>query len=637
MERLYRPKESFAYKPLKATRDGPSIRLLRLQPGSRQAPVVCDLTDVALVEELVYDAISYTWGIPGRDITQVQVVCNNGTLMIGENLEAALRHLRRDKEVVVIWADAICINQKDNEEKSQQVRLMRQIYQKATVVHIWLGAAGYFGHHTLAGMATLALLAWGRGQGDFPVRYGKRAPLFVTKHKDRIFSFIYSWCQARGPTPNVLQVLDNYWFSRIWIIQELAVSSNVVVHKGDVRISWPNFLYGVSLFSEASELQRIYGPRRLQFLTSLQSCRASFTEGGRKQLFDLALEHRNCGASDPRDKIFALCGLASDDGPEGLDVNIGYSTTAQEVYKAFATAILKTSYCMDLLSVPRLPVGQRLPGLPSWVPDWSAASASISLRHRFAQYGYLFEPNASKDTEATFALSNDGARLQLEGFVVDEIIEVASLLSATSSSVATMSKAWSVIDSVCRRDKILLEWENLAIHEPEGLYPTGEKLFEAYVQVLLASSPFQQVYKDDYIKFHSLSHIYAWLLKRYEVDPKDSFAKLRKGYIGAMVYLTSSLNKRLVDKREVSKFIGRMEHLIEGRRLVKTKAGYLGLGPEEARPGDVIALVKGAKVPLVLRSSSSSLCWELVGDAYVHGMMQGELFNADLCKALRIE
>ena len=90
---------------------------------------------------------------------------------------------------------------------------MRQLYQKAAVVHIWLSATAYFGHYTLGGMTTLALLAWGRGYGDFPVRTGERALRFATKHRDRIYSLIYRWCEARGLTPNVLQVLDNYWFS----------------------------------------------------------------------------------------------------------------------------------------------------------------------------------------------------------------------------------------------------------------------------------------------------------------------------------------------------------------------------------------------------------------------------------------
>lgn len=39
-----------------------------------------------------------------------------------------------------LWIDALCINQKDNHEKSQQVRMMYQLYKQASRVVIWLGA-----------------------------------------------------------------------------------------------------------------------------------------------------------------------------------------------------------------------------------------------------------------------------------------------------------------------------------------------------------------------------------------------------------------------------------------------------------------------------------------------------------------
>ena len=250
----------------------------------------------------------------------------------------------------------------------------------------------------------------------------------------------------------------------------------------------------------------------MQFLRSLQISIISFSSGRSTPLLNLALEHRNCGATDTRDKTFALYGLASDAGPESLGVNIDYSITAQEVYKAFATAVLKTSSTLDLLSVPRLPIGQGLVDLPSWVPDWSAASASIPLLHEAMQYGYLFASNALKDIKPEFSLSNNGARLRLEGFIVDEIIGVASLFLATLSSMVTISKVWNIPNRLCRRNKIILEWQRLVLHDPEGLYPSGETVFEAYMQVLLASNPFQKYYQDCYIKFHHLRGIYVWLL-----------------------------------------------------------------------------------------------------------------------------
>jgi predicted AAA+ superfamily ATPase len=55
------------------------------------------------------------------------------------SLESALRQFRQRNEVVVLWVDAICINQFDNEERTQQVALMGDIYSQSKEVVIWLG------------------------------------------------------------------------------------------------------------------------------------------------------------------------------------------------------------------------------------------------------------------------------------------------------------------------------------------------------------------------------------------------------------------------------------------------------------------------------------------------------------------
>ena len=99
----------FTYMPISATKNGPSIRLLKLQTGSRKGPVVCYLVEAALADEPVYDALSYTWQQPGMPNTLVPITCNNAILTVAGTLEVALRHVRHAREVTVVWADAICL------------------------------------------------------------------------------------------------------------------------------------------------------------------------------------------------------------------------------------------------------------------------------------------------------------------------------------------------------------------------------------------------------------------------------------------------------------------------------------------------------------------------------------------------
>lgn len=65
------------------------------------------------------------------------------------------------------------------------------------------------------------------------------------------------------------------------------------------------------------------------------------------------------------------------------------------------------------------------------------------------------------------------------------------------------------------------------------------------------------------------------------------------------------------------------------RRMFTTCDGFIGLGPEALQTGDCIVLCKGGKVPYILRTVSDG--YELVGECYVHGVMQGERFVEEKC------
>jgi hypothetical protein len=130
------------YAPLDPSKT--EIRLIELLPRAPNcSPQIeplprCNLIHVSLDDKPNYAALSYTWEDP-RDTQMIMV--GHSSVPVTRNLYSALEHLRYDKTVRVIWIDALCINQSDDEEKSWQVQLMREIYQRATYVCIWLGPA----------------------------------------------------------------------------------------------------------------------------------------------------------------------------------------------------------------------------------------------------------------------------------------------------------------------------------------------------------------------------------------------------------------------------------------------------------------------------------------------------------------
>lgn len=120
------------YKPLK---DG-EIRLLILLPSQHEDKVRCTLRHVLVDANPDFETISYAWGDPTNTTT---VELEGRDFMVTHNLYLALKNLRHEDEERVIWADAICINQQDLEERSSQVKQMGDIYAKAKQVIVWLG------------------------------------------------------------------------------------------------------------------------------------------------------------------------------------------------------------------------------------------------------------------------------------------------------------------------------------------------------------------------------------------------------------------------------------------------------------------------------------------------------------------
>ncbi|KAF2501874.1 HET-domain-containing protein, partial [Lophium mytilinum] len=122
-----------------------AIRLVVIQPSADlTAPIRCSIIQTLLLEcedDIAdhYVALSYVWG----DQTNRRSVEVDGkaALDITASLDEALRHIRNHHKCLRIWADGVCINQNDVEERNKQVRRMGRIYENAAHTIIFLGLA----------------------------------------------------------------------------------------------------------------------------------------------------------------------------------------------------------------------------------------------------------------------------------------------------------------------------------------------------------------------------------------------------------------------------------------------------------------------------------------------------------------
>jgi hypothetical protein len=115
---------------------GREITVAELSPSDDfSSPLKCQLVYKYLDGRPKYGCLSYVWGKP--EFTKA-IKLNGKPFFVIENLEVALRHIRQRSQVGALWIDALCINQRDDVERSQQVSLMGEMYQNCEVDLVWL-------------------------------------------------------------------------------------------------------------------------------------------------------------------------------------------------------------------------------------------------------------------------------------------------------------------------------------------------------------------------------------------------------------------------------------------------------------------------------------------------------------------
>ena len=212
-----------------------SLRLLKLWHGDELTEeIVCDLFEIAPNEKshYTYEALSWTWDSAGptNSIKINKLVDGEDAAFvfsISNNLYLALKALRYKEKSRVLWVDAICINQDiyRPDERNHQIPMMPSIYGDAKQVCVWLGDASKDSDQAIDFIETIMKDIWKLDQ----------------------------LCEDRLETGNwaaLLKLIMRPWFSRRWIVQEIALGGNGLIYCGRRTISWRTFSDAVSLFVE---------------------------------------------------------------------------------------------------------------------------------------------------------------------------------------------------------------------------------------------------------------------------------------------------------------------------------------------------------------------------------------------------
>lgn len=184
------------------------IRLLTLAPGRWKDQIQCSLRTVSLDDNPTYEALSYVWG----DASLRKWICvNNASFDVSRSLEVALRYLRHEDSERIMWIDAICINQSDDAEKSEQVKKMQFIYACTSHLVVWVGEAS---EDSDLGTRTLELIGEELKEGPFWEVDLANVSL-IKDMPEAIESF--------DPKPWIAlnRLFQRSWFERVWVLYPL--------------------------------------------------------------------------------------------------------------------------------------------------------------------------------------------------------------------------------------------------------------------------------------------------------------------------------------------------------------------------------------------------------------------------------
>ncbi|KAH6665944.1 ankyrin repeat-containing domain protein [Halenospora varia] len=252
-----------------------------------------------------YNALSYTWGSNDRDRA---ITIDRRTLYITSNLYHALHYLRLEGQDRILWIDALCIDQNNEREKGHQVAQMGRIYKEAEQVIMWLGRPTPESDLAMDSMKRMV-----EGNNEAEWRSLARARL---QHEQ-----LPCGALSHGLT----FMLNQPWFRRIWILQEVANARVAIVQCGNKSISSRIFAQAPALMGMAvdSNSQAV-----LDIMPGFSRKESWWAE--RRDLQTLLFKFQECEATDKRDMIYALLNMSSD--AQGSDIIVpDYTKSLSEV------------------------------------------------------------------------------------------------------------------------------------------------------------------------------------------------------------------------------------------------------------------------------------------------------------------
>ena len=217
--------------PYEHLRSDTAIRLVVIHAGEQEDPVSCATLQLDDQEQASchYRALSYVWGPANNEYS---IKLDGVDFKVRRNLFYALQHLRKLEEDLRLWTDAISIDQNSRDEKAKQILRMKTIFSGAQEVILWLGE----GDSTSGrGMCLLDEIFVDHGQENVSWCPGDSLELAFCSEM-----LVHALGHERSYEA-LSSIFSRDFWSRTWIVQEVVLATELVVHCGRHSVSWKAF------------------------------------------------------------------------------------------------------------------------------------------------------------------------------------------------------------------------------------------------------------------------------------------------------------------------------------------------------------------------------------------------------------
>jgi len=556
------------------------------------------------------------WG-NAKDVAPIYL--DGRKFYVTANCVAALRAIRHATRRKTLWVDAICINQSDNIEKGHQVEMMSHIYEKGWVDFLYMGL-----DEEQIGLATGFLDKW-------TLLYNRRQPMRPTDiakvHGKELG--VRDWRE----TMNVFTA--GVW-QRMWIVQELALASDVIVICGSRRYEWLCLdalaqallspLYINRITTEARK-----GINTVQSVTALMAERQDKRVGqpGRDDILSVWADFGYCRCLHPRDKIFALLGIVHPSKNLGIRPNYQTTVTDSGLFCQVTRNYISQNQDLMILLYCRCsgndrkssPARKDLDTLPTWVPNFGSDSKPLIpgfLANR-PQWNAGFYIPWLKSSTIILRQDRDESQLSLIGTVVDKLKYVLNISS--------------LIQNDERLESLRVAYFNLARTFPQK-YLRGEVFSDLFWRTI-AGNQYRKSLHDFAVEVLEDSRrcLKPW---RAGLD-----YILQNGFENATLSPQQFAESRGVISRSMEALLQASlirEHLLDttqGYTVAFTEMGYCALVLEGSRIGDYVCGLAGGSAPYILRPveiSGDRMVAIFVGLAYIHRLrVDKESVRGNLC------